>query len=249
MKSKITRKTLIDEVYEESKKMFFTKETLDQIIPRATLGELHFFLNALSNEKEIRTKNRRVRYQKNAYFSVPKSFKNFDFSNIEFPKKLSKEKMLSLQFIVDKEVILYYGGCGSGKTHMMTALGILACNNDYRVKFYTVSQLVILLKKAKEENNLDKIYKMLEKQDLLCLDEFGYIPMDLEGAQLLFQVIANAYERQSLILTTNLPFNAWGPLFSDEQLASAIIDRLVHYGHMVKTGNNDWRLNHSLMID
>ncbi len=240
---------MIDEVYEESKKMFFTKETLDQIIPRATLGELHFFLYALSNEKEIRTKNRRVRYQKNAYFSVPKSFKNFDFSNIEFPKKLSKEKVLNLQFIVDKEVILYYGGCGSGKTHMMTALGILACNNDYRVKFYTVSQLVILLKKSKEENNLDKIYKMLEKQDLLCLDEFGYILMDLEGVQLLFQVIANAYERQSLILITNLPFNAWGPLFSDEQLASAIIDRLVHYGHMVKTGNNDWRLNHSLMID
>lgn len=249
MKAKINKKELINNVYQESKKMFFSKETLDKLVPKATLGELQFFYNALSNEKETRTKNRRARYQKNAHFPVPKSFNNFDFSNIEFPKKLSKEKMLSLQFVSSKEVILYYGGCGSGKSHMMTALGILACNNDYRVKFYTVSQLVILLKKAKEENNLDKIYTMLEKQDLLCLDEFGYIPMDLEGAQLLFQVIANAYERQSLILTTNLPFNAWGPLFSDEQLASAIIDRVVHYGHMVKTGNDDWRLNHSLMID
>jgi len=105
------------------------------------------------------------------------------------------------------------------------------------------------LKKAKLEGTLDKFYKTLEKQDLLCLDEFGYIPMDLEGGQLLFQVIASAYERQALILTTNLPFTSWGPLFADEQLAAAIIDRLIHYGHLIKTGENDWRLTHSLMVD
>ena len=92
-------------------------------------------------------------------------------------------------------------------------------------------------------------YKILQNVNLLCIDEFGYLPLDLESGQLLFTVISNAYERQSLIITTNLPFNDWGPLFSDDQLAAAIIDRIVHYGHLIKTGSRDWRLEHALMND
>ena len=85
--------------------------------------------------------------------------------------------------------------------------------------------------------------------DLICIDEWGYLPLDLESGQLIFSVISNAYERLSLIITTNLPFNEWGPLFADEQLAAAIIDRIVHYGHLVNTGIKDWRLTHALMND
>jgi DNA replication protein DnaC len=249
MKARINKKLLIEEIYIRGKKMFFTKETLDKNIIGASLNELQFLQKILDDEAATRTISRRARYQRIAGFPIPKSFENYDFSAIEFPKKLSKDKMLSLDFIRNKEVLLMFGICGSGKTHALIALGIMACNQDFKVKFFTVSQLVMQLKKAKLEGTLEKFYKILEKQDLLCLDEFGYIPMDLEGGQLLFQVIASAYERQALILTTNLPFTSWGPLFADEQLAAAIIDRLIHYGHLVKTGENDWRLSHSLMVD
>jgi DNA replication protein DnaC len=249
MKDRINKKDLTYELYEKAKKMFFTKQSLDKNIPGSSLSEIQFLLNLLDDEAEIRTQNRRARYQKSAGFPVPKSFEEYDFSGITFPSRLPKDMMLTLDFIRNKEVLLYYGVCGSGKTHAMIALGIQACNRDFKVKFYTVSQLVMKLKNARKEGTLDKLYKLIEKQDLICLDEFGYVPMDLEGGQLLFQVISSAYERQAMILTTNLPFNAWGPLFSDEQLAAAIIDRIVHHGHLIKTGKIDWRLEHSLMAD
>jgi DNA replication protein DnaC len=242
-----SKKELKTEVHELSRRMFFSKSTLSKHLPGATIGELQFLKSLLKSEQKARTLSRRARYVKSAGFPVLKSFDTYDFSGIQFPRLLTKDQMISLDFIDEKKVLLFYGGCGSGKTHAMIALGMLACNADFKVKFYTVSQLVMLMKKAKHEGTLDRLFISLEKQDLLCLDEFGYLPLDLESGQLLFQIISSAYERQALILTTNLPFNAWGPLFADEQLA--IIDRIVHYGHMIKTGEKDWRLTHSLMID
>lgn len=244
-----SKKELKSEVQELSRRMFFSSSTLNKHLPSATIGELQFLRDLLACEQVTRTGSRRARYVKAAGFPVIKTFDGYDFTGIGFPNLMSKEQMLSLQFIEQKKVLLFFGGCGSGKTHALTALGMLACNHDYKVKFYTVSQLVMLMKKSKYEGTLDKLIAQLEKQDLLCLDEFGYIPLDLESGQLLFQVIASVYERQALILTTNLPFNAWGPLFADEQLAAAIIDRIVHHGHLIKTGDKDWRLTHSLMID
>lgn len=120
---------------------------------------------------------------------------------------------------------------------------------DFKVKFFTLSSLVMYLKNAKNNGTLDRVYKILMNQNLICIDEWGYLPLDLESGLLLFSVISNAYERLSLIITTNLPFNEWGPLFTDEQLAPAMIDRIVHYGHLIKTGNKDWRLEHALMND
>jgi DNA replication protein DnaC len=244
-----SKKELKTEVHELSRRMFFSKSTLSKHLPDATIGDLQFLKSLLKSEQKTRTLSRRARYVKSAGFPVLKSFDTYDFSGIQFPRLLTKDQMISLDFIEEKKVLLFYGGCGSGKTHAMIALGMLACNADFKVKFFTVSQLVMLMKKAKHEGTLDRLFISLEKQDLLCLDEFGYLPLDLESGQLLFQIISSAYERQALILTTNLPFNAWGPLFADEQLAAAIIDRIVHYGHMIKTGDKDWRLTHSLMID
>lgn len=157
--------------------------------------------------------------------------------------------MLSLRFIPQKKVLVWYGGCGSGKTHAMIALGVLACNHDFKVKFTTVGQLVSRLSEARYDGTLEKLFAELSHLDLLCLDELCYIPLDRESAQLLFRVISESYERKALIITTNLPFNEWGKFFTDEQLAAAIIDRIVHYGHLINTGNRDWRLEHSLMKD
>jgi DNA replication protein DnaC len=113
----------------------------------------------------------------------------------------------------------------------------------------TMSQLIARLVKARSEELLERTLLELKKLDLLIIDEWGYCQISREDAQLLFRVIADSYETKSLIVTTNLPFSEWGKLMTDEQLATAIIDRLVHYGHLIDTGSKDWRLEHSLMRD
>jgi DNA replication protein DnaC len=243
------KKELKDSVASQMKSMFFSSATIRNYLGRASVSELMSMESLLSGEQKLRTATRHARYVKTAGFPVLKTFEGYDFTGIQFPSMLEKEKMLSLDFIREKKALVFYGGCGSGKTHAMTALGITACSSDYKVRFFTLSSLVMLLRNAKKSGTLEKTYRVLRNADLLCLDEFGYLPLDLESGQMLFNVISNAYERQALIITTNLPFNEWGPLFADDQLAAAIIDRIVHYGHLIKTGNRDWRLEHSLMID
>jgi len=243
------KKALKESVVSGMKKMMFSASTTQNYLESASLSDLISMHTLLSNEMRIRTATRRSRFIRSACFPLIKSFDGYDFSGIQFPNLLNKEDMISLRFISEKKTLIFYGGCGSGKTHAMTALGIQACNQDFKVKFFTLSALVMMLKNAKAMNTLEKAYKMLSAADLLCIDEFGYLPLDIESGRLLFNVISNAYEKQALIITTNLAFNDWGLLFSDDQLAAAIIDRLVHYGHLIKTGNKDWRLEHSLMID
>ena len=100
---------------------------------------------------------------------------------------------------------------------------------------------------AKREGTLDKLQKELAAADLLILDEWGYVPVDREGAQLLFRVIADSYENRSLILTTNIEFSKWGSVFTDDQMAAAMIDRLVHHGHMILFEGKSCRMEHALM--
>lgn len=243
------KKELKETVSREMRRMFFSAPTITSYLERASVAELMSMCSLLDDEQKLRTVARRARLIKNAGFPVLKTFDGYDFSGIQFPNMLSKEQMLSLDFIREKKTLVFFGGCGSGKTHAMTAIGAKACGEDFRVRFFTLTSLVMMLRNAGNGGTLEHVYKTLQSADLLCLDEFGYLPLDLESGQMLFNVISNAYERQALIITTNLPFSEWGPMFSDDQLAAAIIDRIVHYGHLIKTGNKDWRLEHSLMID
>lgn len=236
-------------IEEKMRKMFFSQPVINRFVETATPKELESMQKLLDDEQQVRKVARRARYIKSANFPTMKSFDDYDFTGIKFPANFSKEEMLALDFIRDRHTIVFYGGCGSGKTHVTTALGISACNMDYKVKFFTLTSLVMYLKNAKNSGTLERSYKTLMNYDLICIDEWGYLPLDLESGQLLFSVISNAYERLSLIITTNLPFNEWGPLFADEQLAAAIIDRIVHYGHLINTGIKDWRLTHALMND
>lgn len=246
---KTEKRILSEQVSIMLRKMFFSYPVIEKYLEKVSYSELLSISKLLSDEQEARTIARRQRYIRGAQFPVVKSLDNYDFTGIKFPNLLSKDEMLTLDFVKDKKSLVFFGGCGTGKTHLMTALGLKACNNDYKVKFFTLSELVMHLKIAKENGSLDKFLKLLKNQDLLCIDEFGYVPLDLESAQFLFSVISNSYETQSLMITTNLPFSEWGTLFADDQLAAAIIDRIVHYGHLIQTGNKDWRLSHSLMND
>ena len=113
---------------------------------------------------------------------------------------------------------------------MAIAAGMAACCKGYRTKFYTVTDLILALSAAKRDGTLHRLQKELESLDLLILDEWGYVPVDREGAHLLFRVIADSYEQKSLILTTNIEFSKWGSVFTDDQMTAAMIDRLVHHG-------------------
>lgn len=244
-----SKKLLRAEVGDKCRQIMLSNGTIQAILDNATMGQLDYLSSIISHELLLRERSRRARYIKKATFPTLKTFDGYDFNSIAFPNLLSRDEMLSLQFIPQKKVLVWYGGCGSGKTHAMIALGVLACNHDYKVKFTTVGQLVSRLSEARYDGTLEKLFAELSHLDLLCLDELCYIPLDRESAQLLFRVISESYERKALIITTNLPFNEWGKFFTDEQLAAAIIDRIVHYGHLINTGNRDWRLEHSLMKD
>jgi DNA replication protein DnaC len=130
---------------------------------------------------------------------------------------------------------------------MATAIGVEACMQGKKVGFYKTATLVNEIVTAKADGKLLQYLKKLEKLDLLICDEWGYIPFDAEGSQLLFQVIADCYEKRSIIITTNLEFSRWNGIFYDDQLTTSLIDRLVHHSHLIIFDRESWRFKHSLM--
>ena len=142
---------------------------------------------------------------------------------------------------------MLYGPVGTGKPHLVTAVGVRACELGMAVKFYTVADLVMRLSEAKRGGTLERLSKEIGRTDRLILDEWGYVPVDREGSQLLFRVIADSYESRSLVITTNLEFSKWGSVFTDDQMAEAMIDRLAHHGHLLVFEGESYRMKHALM--
>ena len=140
-----------------------------------------------------------------------------------------------------------FGPPGTGKTHLAIALGRRACREGIPARFFTAAELVMRLLRANAENRLDRELSQIGKARLLVVDELGYIPIDEEGSRLLFQVVTNAYERQSIIYTTNIEFSGWGRIFGDPNMAAAIIDRTIHHGRMIRFEGDSYRKAHALM--
>ena len=208
-----------------------------------------YLLKILKAEIEEREEKRKERYIKQAGFNTLKTFENYSFEGIAIPSMLTLESLKNLEFMRRNENLILYGSNGTGKTHMATALGVEACQQGKKVKFYKTASLVNELAASKENGTLTKLLSSLEKVDLLICDEWGYIPFDAEGSQLLFQVIANCYEKRSLIITTNIEFSKWNGIFYDNQLTAALLDRLVHHSHLLVFNRESWRFQHSLMRD
>ena len=209
---------------------------------------IEFLTELFRLEVENRELKRKNTYIKQAGFDVLKTFEDYSFEGIEIPSSITVAEIVSADFISKKENLVLYGNVGVGKTHMATAAGIAACNNGKRVKFYRTATLVNQLVDAKNQGNIIKFMKKIERCDLLICDEWGYVPVDTDGAKLLFGVIADCYERKSLIITTNIEFSKWNDIFYDEKLTAAIIDRVVHHSHLLDFKNRkSWRLENSLM--
>lgn len=231
---------------------FCRKLTLSQTIVRlcegtATFEQESFLHAALLKELENRALGRRDRFLKQAGFPGHKTLEGYNFTTLKLPSHITANDLMTCSFIKAKRNIVMYGPVGTGKTHLAIALGVKACELGYQTRFFTAAELVNLLSEAKKVGNLQKLINDLSKSQLLIIDEWGYVPVDREGAQLLFRIVTDAYESRSLIITTNLEFSKWGNIFTDDQMAAAMIDRLAHHGYLFLFEGESYRMKNALM--
>lgn len=190
-------------------------------------------------EREQRAAERRI---KAAKFPVLKTLDTFDFKAQPGINRALVLELIRGEYLDGHENILFLGNPGTGKTHLATALGHAACAQGKRVRFVTVTGLVTQLLEAREDRQLERFLTRLTKLHLLVLDELGYVPFSKAGAELLFEVISRAYERQSLIVTTNLPFEQWTEILGNERLTGALLDRITHRVHIIEANGESYRL-------
>lgn len=202
---------------------------------------LDFLLQLFTEEAEERERKRRNYYIKAAKFDILKTFEKYTFEDIKFPNSLTADDIIACNFIPKHENLILYGTVGSGKTHLAIATGIAACNAGFKVRYWSTPRLVNSLVEAKKAGELSKFLKVFEKLDLLICDEWGYVPIDSEGAKLLFQVVSECYERKSLIITTNLEFSQWNDIFADTKITAALLDRVIHHSHLLDFTNRKSR--------
>jgi DNA replication protein DnaC len=200
----------------------------------------------LAAEIEAKNNKKANNLLKRASFPSHKGLEGFEWDQVQMPTHTSITEITELLFLERHENILAMGAVGTGKTHLAIALGIKACMLCKRVRFYRCQDLVNELQDHHSKGTLGKLMKELEKLDLLIIDEIGFVPLHRKGAELLFNVIAKAYERYSIIATSNLQFGEWGSVLGDNRLTAALIDRLVHHAIILGFEGESYRLRKAL---
>jgi len=205
-----------------------------------------YLLRLTELEVAARTSNALVARIRAAAFPVAKDFDTYDFSVLP---SLPKQKILELargEWIDQHYNCCLIGNAGTGKTHLATALGMAACRQGKRVRFFTAAGLVNQLEEAHQQHRLDRFLSQLERAELLICDELGYLSFSRAGAELLFQVFADRYERRSLLITSNLAFGDWGQVFQGERMTAALLDRLTHRCHIFEMNGESYRFRESM---
>jgi len=193
-------------------------------------------------DRERRMIERRI---KAAKFPSTKSLDSFDFKIMPSLNKPLTMDLARCDYVGRRENIIALGPSGTGKTHIALGLGLAACQRGLKVRFTTAAALVHDLIEAQDERRLQRLQKQLTSQNLLIIDELGFVPLSKSGAELLFEVISQCYERGSIIITSNLPFDEWTEVFGSERLTGALLDRLTHHVHILEMNGESYRLKHS----
>ena len=205
-----------------------------------------YLLRLTEVEVTARAANALAARIRSAAFPVLKDFDTFDFTATP---GLPKQQVLELArgaWIEQHDNCCLIGTAGTGKTHVATALGLSACRLGKRVRFVTAAGLVTLLEEARQQHRLDRVLTQLDRLDLLIVDELGYLSFSRAGAELLFQVFADRYERRSLLVTSNLAFGEWGQIFQGERMTAALLDRLTHRCHIFEMNGESYRFKESM---
>lgn len=217
-------------VVEAGRSCSLTTAVLEEWSRLGTPKQVEYLAGYLEAERSSCEASKRATLLRRCALPAPKTFDGYDWSAVSWPEDL-----------------VLMGDVGTGKTHMASALCALACERRLEARFFTASSLVMRLRRARDDGRLDREAALIGKARLLVIDELGFLPLDADGARLLFQVFADAYERQSVVITTNLEFSRWGSVFGDDQMAAAVIDRIVHHGRLVQFRGESYRVRHALM--
>jgi DNA replication protein DnaC len=193
-------------------------------------------------ERERRMIERRI---KAAKFPAVKSLDSFDFKTMASLNKPMVMELARCDYIDRHENVIALGPSGVGKTHIALGFGLAACQKGLKVRFTTAAALVHELMEAADEKRLIRLQKQLASQDLLIIDELGFVPLSKTGAELLFETISQRYERGSIIITSNLPFDEWTETFGTERLTGALLDRITHHVHILEMNGESYRLKQS----
>ena len=211
-------------------------EGLDHVRYLARLIELELL------DREARMIDRRI---KTAKFPALKTLESFDFDAIP---SLNRKLVLDLargEFVARRENIIALGPSGTGKTHVAIGIGLAACQRGIKTRFATAAAIVHEMIEAQDEKRLVRFQRQLASVELLIIDELGFVPLSKSGAELLFELISQRYERGATIITSNLPFDEWTSTFGDERLTGALLDRLTHHVHILEMNGQSYRLSQS----
>jgi DNA replication protein DnaC len=199
--------------------------------------------SCLVAERDLRALRTRQTLVRIAGFPAIKRLEDYDFDFAVGTPKAAIEQLATLAFVHRKENVVFLGPPGVGKTHLAIALGYLATQAGLKARFTTAANLLLQLERAQQQGNLGRLMRTLKAPSVLIVDEIGYLPLSRNQANLFFQVVAERYERGSMILTSNLNFGQWDETFAgNTPLTAAMLDRILHHGHVVQIKGESWRL-------
>ena len=239
------RKT--DGIMRLARRLPLTGQVLADQLETATPAQMEFVDRWMNAEIESREASKRARLPGQAGFPAARELDDYDWQNVRMPADRQRSGLESLGFLDGPEDVAVFGPAGAGRTHLAIALGRKACRQGVPVRFHTDAGLVMRLLRANTEGKLDRELQAIAKARMIVIVELGYVPIDEEGSRLLFQVVTNAYETQSIVYTTNIESGGWGRVFGDPNMAAAIIDRTVHHGRMIRFEGESYRRTHALM--